>query len=372
MSDTTLSNLIDPEVMADSISADLPAKLQAKGFVKVNTDLSARAGDTITVPHFNYIGPAADLAEGVEGSVDQLNTNSKQYAVKKAVKNVELTDEAVLSGYGDPVGETNKQLRMSIMDKIDDDCMSELEDETGVYRISEASAALSYDIISEAMLHFGDEEEGIETYLLVSLEGLADLRKDTKFLSNEQIASGLLKTGVVGSIAGAMVVPCKKLFGVNDTRNAYLLRGAAITAFLKRDVNLETARNVLAKKTLISADEHYTVAIEDGSKVIGITHKNTRLGAQDVQVALMKQSDGTYDVKISLPFPAVQSVNSFVYKLGTSIAAVAYDDALTTGWTTAASFPVTLTDVGATPILSMAQIKTADTKAKYFGFKKLL
>ena len=78
--------------------------------MKVNTDLSTKAGDTITVPRFNYIGAAADWVRGVEGNVEALSTNEKSYTVKKAVKNVELTDEAVLSGYGDPVGETTKQL----------------------------------------------------------------------------------------------------------------------------------------------------------------------------------------------------------------------------------------------------------------------
>ena len=75
---TTLGDLIDPEVMADSISAELPARIAAKGFMKVNTDLSTKAGDTITVPRFNYIGAAADLGEGVEGNVEALSTNEKE------------------------------------------------------------------------------------------------------------------------------------------------------------------------------------------------------------------------------------------------------------------------------------------------------
>ena len=38
---TTLADLIDPEVMADSISAELKARIAAKGFMKVDSTLSA-------------------------------------------------------------------------------------------------------------------------------------------------------------------------------------------------------------------------------------------------------------------------------------------------------------------------------------------
>ena len=120
---TFLSNLINPEVMATMISAELPKKLRAKGYMKVDTTLTGRAGDTITIPRYKYIGEAKDLAEGASGKPVKLETEEVDYTVKKAAQFVSLTDEAVLSGYGDPVGEVAKQLRMSIEDKIDSDAL---------------------------------------------------------------------------------------------------------------------------------------------------------------------------------------------------------------------------------------------------------
>lgn len=43
---------------------------------------------------------------------------------------------------------------------------------------------------------------------------------------------------------------------------------SALTIYLKRDTNIESDRISLAKKTAISADKHYTVALSDQSKVV--------------------------------------------------------------------------------------------------------
>ena len=372
MATTRLSNLIDPEVMADSISAELPTKLAARGFMKVETSLVAKPGDTITIPRFNYVGPAADLAEGAAGNVTTLTTNEASYTVKKAVKNIELTDEAILSGYGDPVSETNKQLRMSIQDKIDDDAMNLLENDGGIYRLSATNSPLCFSLINEAMMQFASEEEGELTYLLVSQEGLKQIKSDVHWFDTVDIGADLLRNGVVGKFAGAFVVVSNKLNGTNGTRNAYLLKPNALTAFIKRDVNLETDRNVLSKKTLFSVDEHYVVAIEDDNKVVGITHENDNLGKLKITFVTKKQPDGKYNTSILNVFPAKFSVNSLVYKLGTAPASVEWDDQLTTGWTAISSLPADITNVGATPIITVAHILPADNKAKYIGSVNLL
>ena len=43
---------------------------------------------------------------------------------------------------------------------------------------------------------------------------------------------------------------------------------AALTIYLKRDTNVETDRVSLARKTDISVDKHYAVALTNDSKVV--------------------------------------------------------------------------------------------------------
>ena len=126
MATTKLENLIDPEVMAPMISAKVTKAIKATPFAKIDTTLQGRPGSTITIPRYKYIGDAEDLAEGITAGTAQLTTDTAEYTIKKAVKQVELTDEAVLSGYGNPVGETNNQLGLAIASKVDNDVMGAL------------------------------------------------------------------------------------------------------------------------------------------------------------------------------------------------------------------------------------------------------
>ena len=277
MATTQLSNIINPEVMADMISAKLPKALKAKGFMKVDTTLTGKAGNTITVPQYAYIGEAADLAEGAAGTVTQLTATEKEYTIKKAVKNVELTDEAVLSGYGDPVGEVTRQLTMAIEDKIDSDGIAVLEAITsstpdGANYVTSTETAYNYEMVCDGLDALpNSEDEGEDLYLLIPKAGIKALRRDDRFIDKNN--GEMLGTGVVGSVAGCKVVVSAKL---SDTsKAAYIMRPDALTAFIKRDVTLETDRNVLNKKTLFSADEHFVVAIEDLNKIVKVVHSGT-------------------------------------------------------------------------------------------------
>ena len=52
MATTKFSNLINPEVMADMISATVEKKVAVIPFAKADTTLQGRAGNTITIPVF--------------------------------------------------------------------------------------------------------------------------------------------------------------------------------------------------------------------------------------------------------------------------------------------------------------------------------
>ncbi len=277
MATTTLSNIINPQVMADMVSAQLPKALQVSRLYKVDTTLTGKAGNTITVPRWAYIGAADELAEGVEGTTTQMTATDVDYTVKKAVKNVELTDEALLSGYGDPQGEAVRQLRMAIADKVDNDGIALLNGITASTegaQIVDDLTGLDYANVCAGLDLLGDEEQGGTKVLLVDAKGISALRLDTRFVDKySEAGTEMMASGVVGRIAGCDVVISNKLNPASGTdHKAFICKvdenGGPLTAFIKRDVTVESARNILAKTTTISADEHYTVAIEDMSKIV--------------------------------------------------------------------------------------------------------
>lgn len=313
---TKLANLIDPEVMAPMISAKLQSAIVATPFAKIDTTLQGQAGSTITVPKYAFIGDAEDLAEGADASESQLTATTATYTVKKAVKQVRLTDEAVLSGYGNPVGETNNQLGLSLASKVDQDVMDELKGATLV--ADKTAGVISYNGIVEAIDLF-QEEENVEKVMFISPSQVSTLRKDSNFISNDKYNNNVIMRGEIGMVANTRIVPSKKINKVeydivaSTTTGAtkvtasnistyqgktkvpvkiddYVLAAstayyanpivelrpeeqtgdetAAVTIYLKRNANVETERKLGNYTTLIAADEHYVAALTDESKVV--------------------------------------------------------------------------------------------------------
>jgi hypothetical protein len=64
MAITKKANIVIPEVMGDAIDAKVEAMLKITPFAKLDTSLQGVPGDTKTVPAWNYIGDAEDVAEG--------------------------------------------------------------------------------------------------------------------------------------------------------------------------------------------------------------------------------------------------------------------------------------------------------------------
>ena len=274
---TMIADLINPQVMADMISAKIPNKLVVAPFAKVDTTLSGVPGNTITVPQYAYIGDAVDIAEGIAAETVKLATSTTEVTVKKAMKAVELTDEAVLSGYGNPVGETNNQLAKAIASKVDSDAMTALQGAQLVYDGS--ASVIKYTGVVDAIDLF-DEEVNTDKVIFVHPKQVTQLRKDSDFISADKYTGDVVMTGEIGKIANCRVVPSKKVpldeGGANYLCPIVKLNNdaeteedaPALTIYLKRDTNVETDRVSLARKTDISVDKHYTVALSNTSKVV--------------------------------------------------------------------------------------------------------
>lgn len=207
---TNMENMINPEVMGDMINAKIEALLKLTPYAKVDTTLQGVPGDTKTVPSWEYIGDAEDIAEGAEVGLTGMAASSTTFTIKKAMKAVGITQEAVNSGLGNPIGQAETQLAKSIAGKVDNDVLDAAYTGTNIYAAS-TLAVIGYDGVVDAVTKFNDEEDGIDKVMFINPAQEGTLLKDDDFLSADKFTAGVAVNGSIGKIAGCWVKKSKKV-----------------------------------------------------------------------------------------------------------------------------------------------------------------
>lgn len=275
---TKIADLIDPEVMADMLNVKLTDAIKFSPLAEIDRTLVGRPGDTITLPKYAYIGDAAEVAEGADIDESKLTASSTKVKVKKAAKGVRLTDEAILSGHGDPVGETNRQLITSISAKVDADCITALEGiQSGKTLDVSATDIISAGVIADALVKFGEDLDG-EKVLFLAPAQLAQIRKDENYLKPSEMTQQAIMSGTVGECWGCQLVLSNKIKASGSKFTNFIVKPGALAIYLKRDATVETERNTKNKTTLITADQHYAVYLRDDSKAVKLITAETAPG----------------------------------------------------------------------------------------------
>ena len=280
MAVTMMSNMINPEVMGDMINAKIEALAKITPYAKVDTSLQGVPGDTKTVPSWNYIGDAEDVAEGNEVSLTQMTAASTTFTIKKAMKAVGITQEAVNSGLGNPIGQAESQLAKAIVGKVDNDVLAAALTASTV--VGDGTAVIGYAGIVDAVTKFEDEEDGVEKVMFISPKQEATLLKDPDFISADKFQAGVSVNGAIGKIAGCWIKKSNKIKAKSSVFTCPIIKLEpdsaeteytedelpALTIFLKKDTTVDAEWFPKKQQTDITACKYYGVALTNAAKVV--------------------------------------------------------------------------------------------------------
>ena len=259
MATTKLANLINPEVLGAYLDVKLIDAIKLTPFMDIDRTLQGRAGDTLTLPKYAYIGAADDLGEGETMVPRAISAETIDVKVKKVAVAVELTDEAIMNHYGDVVNEVGKQLLTSIADKIEEDCFAELEKAT----LSVTAATFNKEAILDAQLKFGEDlEDGM--VIFVKPEQFNVLRKDADFVHIE--AGARIVSGHYGKVFGVDVIVSNRV----PAGKAYLVKRGALSLIAKQNVHCEQDRNILNMTNVFTAHEFYVPYLKYEDRAVKI------------------------------------------------------------------------------------------------------
>ena len=271
---TKLATMVNPEVMADMVSAKLPQLIKLTPLAYVERELEGRPGNTLTVPAWEYAGDASEVEEGQAITLDQLTTKETEMTIKKAAKGYEITDEALLSGLGDPIGQATYQLSLAIANKIDNDLVEVAK--TATQHISEAPTTL--EAIDKALDIFEDEEDA-QYVAVINPKDATKLKTSVakEWIKGSEIGANMVVSGTFGEAGGVQIVRSKKVeegkgflvkVSPSQTQTDDANKYGAFVIMLKRDVAIETDRDILKKTTVITGDKHYGVYLYDPTRVV--------------------------------------------------------------------------------------------------------
>lgn len=279
MAVTMMKDVINPEVMGDMIGAKVEAMLKVTKYAKLDTALQGVPGDTKTVPSWNYIGDAEDVAEGEEVDLTAMTAGTKTFTVKKAMKSVGITQESVNSGLGNPIGQAESQLARAVAGKVDSDVLAALL--TATATSGTGTEVISYKGIVEAVGKFR-EEEITEKVMFVNPDQVTTLRLDENFISADKYNYNVVATGEIGTIAGVHIVPSKKIVASGDKFTCPIVKLEpaspeteytedelpAVTIFLKKDI--QTDHDWISRKQTheVTVSKYYGVALTNEAKVV--------------------------------------------------------------------------------------------------------
>lgn len=335
MSEYTLkSNLVIPEVIGDLVETKLGNNITLLPLATQDNTLVGQPGDTLKFPAFKYIGKATIVNENQEVVVGKLQAGTEAAEIHKYAKAISITDEARLSGFGDPMGEAATQLARAIDQGVDDELFDVLN-AVGVSR-KYVTGIMSSDNLADALVLFGEDLAGPKV-LLTDAAGFAELRKDADFIKASDMGQRMINGEIIGEVWGCQIQITNKvkLDSTQKEKNYFIVKPGALRLVNKRGTLVEVDREAKYMRDNIFASKHVVAYLYDASKVVALT-SFTGLQAVDAATAGIESTAGGTANGTFLSIPEVMAAPAgykWVYKLDSSASDIGVWDTELTGTT---------------------------------------
>lgn len=264
-SGTVKSDLFIPQVVEGKIATSYGNNIVVSRFATTLTTLVGQPGDTVTRYQYQYIGDATVLAEGADDVPVKLQASPVNKTIVKVSKQILITDEALLSGAGDPYGEGAEQIGMSIAIKDDKDAITELK--TTNQTAGTSGGGLAAAIIAGRKV-FGERGLRKNNYVFANTADYYDMLADhANWIPASEIAADIVLKGAVGMYMGAYVVPTDT---VTAAAPILMLEGALVKE-MKRNFLAERDRDLTNYTWLLAGSEHRVFWLQNLTDVVKLT-----------------------------------------------------------------------------------------------------
>jgi hypothetical protein len=268
MAKTLIENIIDPEVLADQISAKFPDYLvfANSGLVDVNSTFPlGTPGTTFTIPFWKQIGTFGALVEGTPLDPAAITTGKEKALVMRAGAAWGVYDTAALVSIPDPMSEIASQVGRRAAEYIDAKLVLAAENTPNTYNQSgqETTGYMTQNAVVNGMLTLGDNHGKLlgGGAIIMHSKCYGDLLKLGVIQNQYQFGGNVLQTGVVPTLMGLPIIVSDLVTKATVSSvvyyNSYIVAKGALALFYQRALNVEFDRDVLGKYDIISADVHF-------------------------------------------------------------------------------------------------------------------
>ena len=266
------NTVFDNKVISSYAKEVLDTIISARNLMTIDTELTEKPGQVRTVNTYTYTGKVQELEEGADNTqTSSISYVGKDYRVQTSQQKFSYTDEAVMKD-DKMLGYAVDGAAKAMANKMFDDFLAALATTDGATPTAHPlipvvtfakGGKFGYTTVVDAIAEMELENEN-DLFLLVGPDYLAQIRKDANYIAAR--AGEVVYGGEVGSVCGVRIVLSKKISGC-----AYLMTKAAVTCFLKQDVEAATERDEGKRTTNMFLRAYYIVALTDATKAVKIT-----------------------------------------------------------------------------------------------------